>query len=50
MKANLKAECADDAGMLANFQKKLDCFEWCKVKRSDYSAANAKFCPEVKIF
>lgn len=50
MKADLRAECADDAGMLANFQKKLDCFEWCQAKRSDYSAANAQFCPEVKIF
>lgn len=49
MKGDVRPECADEAGMLANFERKLDCFEFCKAQRPDYSGA-AKFCPEIKIF
>lgn len=44
MMGNLKPECVDEAGMLASFQSKLDCFEFCKAQRPDYSGAK-QYCP-----
>lgn len=44
MKGPLKPDCVTEAGMLASFQAKLDCFDFCKAPRADYSEAQ-KYCP-----